>query len=173
VAVASGERSAPADLPADTGDAWRHAIEEGRRALASGRPSYACGVADADGDGVGDACDNCPGHPNAGHWDRDLDGARDARDPDSDYDADGVLDGTDQADQDADGVGGGYQLARDPAELTTPEIVEAIDGPLLDPAPAAICATPTTRAARPTSPPAPCVTSSTSSTSRPTARSSR
>ena len=37
--------------------------------------------ADADGDGVGDACDNCPDTPNRWQWDCDGDGRGDACDP--------------------------------------------------------------------------------------------
>src|SRR5207253_2680092 len=45
--------------------------------------------ADADGDGVGDACDNCPGTSNAAQIDADNDGIGDACDPCVDVDGDG------------------------------------------------------------------------------------
>ena len=77
---------------------------------------------DADGDGVGDRCDNCPGQSNSDQADADNDGAGDAcdvcpgdYDPDQgDKDADGVGDmcdlcpgvpGSEQTDTDGDGVG--------------------------------------------------------------------
>jgi hypothetical protein len=78
--------------------------------------------ADADGDTVGDACDNCPAEPNVDQADADLDGLGDACDNCTDVsnadqaDADGdtvgdacdncpIESNPDQADLDADGVG--------------------------------------------------------------------
>ena len=72
---------------------------------------------DGDGDGVGNACDNCPGAPNPAQEDCNQDGQGDACDPDpgeGDHDGDGVCDGTDncpddhnpdQIDTDGDGFG--------------------------------------------------------------------
>ena len=69
---------------------------------------------DADGDGAGDACDNCPGVSNVSQADADGDGIGDACDTDGDND--GVPNATDncvtvanpaQADADGDGDGEG------------------------------------------------------------------
>ncbi|MBK7384562.1 MAG: thrombospondin type 3 repeat-containing protein [Flavobacteriales bacterium] len=66
-------------------------------------------VTDADGDGVGDACDNCVSVSNTAQTDTDGDGVGDACD--SDDDNDGVADGSDNAPlnpfscQDLDGDG--------------------------------------------------------------------
>jgi hypothetical protein len=71
-------------------------------------------VTDADGDGVPDGEDNCPGTANADQTDTDGDGLGDACDPLTDSDGDGVGDaedncsGTanaDQTDTDGDGIG--------------------------------------------------------------------
>jgi hypothetical protein len=83
--------------------------------------------ADADGDGVGDACDNCPSVPNADRFDRDRDGMGDACDPcpananrpAGDSDGDGIPDCVDncpgianatQDDTDLDGIGDACDL---------------------------------------------------------------
>gem|GEM_PF-7027504 len=66
---------------------------------------------DTDGDGMGNACDNCPALQNADQYDRDRDGKGDVC---SDTDKDGVLDpydncvpyaNADQKDKDEDGTG--------------------------------------------------------------------
>ncbi len=69
-------------------------------------------VAESDGDGIPDACDNCPSDPNPFQTDTDGDGIGDACDPDDDND--GILDeddncplvyNPDQNDIDGDGIG--------------------------------------------------------------------
>ncbi|MCK6571553.1 thrombospondin type 3 repeat-containing protein, partial [Myxococcota bacterium] len=73
-----------------------------------------CGIADADGDGVGDGWDNCPNVPNQDQRDWDYDLRGDACDPVIDRDRDGIPDEYDncewranslQVDQDDDGLG--------------------------------------------------------------------
>ena len=53
------------------------------------------GQEDADGDGVGDVCDNCPNDANTDQSDVDSDGSGDVCDSDSDADGDGTPDSTD------------------------------------------------------------------------------
>jgi hypothetical protein len=84
--------------------------------------SFTAAIADADGDGIGDLCDNCPNSPNADQADTDHDGVGDVCDncpstpnaDQADSDHDGVGDvcdncpstpNADQADGDLDGVG--------------------------------------------------------------------
>jgi hypothetical protein len=73
-----------------------------------------CGIADTDGDGVGDGWDNCPSTPNQSQRDWDYDMRGDACDPVTDRDRDAVPDEYDncewranplQVDQDEDGLG--------------------------------------------------------------------
>ena len=74
----------------------------------------ACDVGDADGDGVPDGADNCPGDSNAGQEDDDGDGAGNVcdacpDDPDDDIDGDGICGDVDvcpdDPDNDIDGDG--------------------------------------------------------------------
>lgn len=79
--------------------------------LTAALASPACMARDADGDGIADEDDNCPGDHNPNQLDFDGDGFGDACD---DHDLDGVVDASDncpevpnpdQADQDRDGLG--------------------------------------------------------------------
>jgi hypothetical protein len=72
---------------------------------------------DGDGDGHGDACDNCPGDPNPSQADADDDGVGDACDPD--LDGDGCVNENDQdPDSSVQVVGGWISDTCDPRSGT-------------------------------------------------------
>ena len=101
--VLDGVDNCPNDANADQADADGDGIGD------------ACDLlTDSDGDGVADADDNCPNNPNPGQEDADNDGIGDACDPNFDGDGDGVFDVDDncpltpnpgQEDVDGDGIG--------------------------------------------------------------------
>jgi hypothetical protein len=108
------------------------------------------GVADADGDGVADATDNCPSIANANQADADRDGAGDAcdrcpSDPRDDVDRDGIcgnLDNCpsasnpDQADRDANGIGDaceGFRVSFETPTSATPSGFRKDDGTAFSP----------------------------------------
>jgi hypothetical protein len=103
----------PGDQIGEDGDYGPQTEERLKKSPADGfAKDPACGDADADGDGLGDAQDNCPKHKNTGQLDTDGDGEGDACDADDD--GDGVDDATDncptvknadQADGNKNGVG--------------------------------------------------------------------
>ena len=76
---------------------------------------------DSDGDGVGDALDNCPATPNANQLDRDGDGVGDACDNCPSVANPG------QEDEDGDGVGDACDIVQD---TTPPVITPSINGTL-------------------------------------------
>jgi len=106
-----------------------------------GVPEGTCAIADADGDNVEDAVDNCPNHANAGQADADGDGLGDVCDPLTDADNDGMPDdwetqngldpGRDDAaaDPDADGISNldEYRGDTDPA---VSDVNDTPDAPL-------------------------------------------
>lgn len=70
-----------------------------------------CGRSDRDDDGVGDACDNCPGDGNGSQADRDEDGRGDVCDNCAD------TGNADQSDRDSDGIGDACDNCPDTSNL--------------------------------------------------------